>query len=128
MLRRRRLLATAVSLAFGAFFFMPCQPVKSLFSTRRELAISDLSTYELALEYYATDHDGEYPAALSALIEPHDDGFTYLKALTLIPDPWERPYIYERKAGGRGWRLICYGADGKPGGSGEARDLLVESK
>jgi len=41
-------------------------------------------------------------------------------------DPWGRPLIYEPKASGRGYLLQCLGSDGRPGGAGEAADLVVE--
>lgn len=40
-------------------------------------------------------------------------------------DPWGRALVYERTSGGRGYRLSCYGADGRPGGAGEAADWHV---
>ena len=41
-------------------------------------------------------------------------------------DPWGRPLIYEPKTSGRGYVLQCLGSDGRPGGAGEAADLVVE--
>jgi len=41
-------------------------------------------------------------------------------------DPWGRPLAYERKSSGRGYRLACFGSDGRPGGEGDAEDFLVE--
>lgn len=43
------------------------------------------------------------------------------------PDPWGRPLLYQRKAAGAGYRLACLGADGKPGGSGDDADLVVDN-
>lgn len=43
-------------------------------------------------------------------------------------DPWGRPLAYERKANGRGYRLSCLGSDGRPGGTGDAADLLVDER
>ncbi len=41
-----------------------------------------------------------------------------------VRDPWGQPVGYLRTAGG--YQVICYGADGIPGGVGDASDLLVE--
>lgn len=41
-------------------------------------------------------------------------------------DPWNRAFLYRRRAGGRGYTLVCYGADRKPGGSGIDVDLRIE--
>ncbi len=40
-------------------------------------------------------------------------------------DPWGRALAYERTPRG-GYRLSCLGADGKPGGTGDDADLVVE--
>jgi len=40
-------------------------------------------------------------------------------------DPWGRAVLYERH--GKGYVLACYGADGKAGGEGDARDWFVEN-
>lgn len=53
------------------------------------------------------------------------EGFAPLVAARIIPsvpaDPWGRPYLY-RFDGSRG-SVLSYGADGKPGGTGEDADL-----
>jgi hypothetical protein len=43
----------------------------------------------------------------------------------IVEDPWDRPLRYERTSGG--YRLSCLGADGKAGGSGQNRDVVVEN-
>ncbi len=42
-------------------------------------------------------------------------------------DPWGRPLLYKLKSGG-GYVLGCLGADGQPGGEGEAQDLFIEDR
>jgi general secretion pathway protein G len=41
-------------------------------------------------------------------------------------DPWGRVLLYQVKARGRGYILACFGADGEPGGTGDAADWFVE--
>lgn len=41
-------------------------------------------------------------------------------------DPWGRKLVYLVKPRRRGYVLGCYGADGRPGGEGEARDWYIE--
>lgn len=41
-------------------------------------------------------------------------------------DPWGRDLVYLVKPRRRGYVLGCYGADGRPGGEGEARDWYIE--
>jgi general secretion pathway protein G len=54
-----------------------------------------------------------------------EEGFTPLiagRVIESVPaDPWGHPYLY-RFNGKRG-SVLSYGADGKPGGTGEAADL-----
>ncbi len=42
-----------------------------------------------------------------------------------VVDPWGHPVQYQRHA--HGYRVICYGEDGIPGGVGLASDVLVET-
>jgi len=67
-------------------------------------------------------HAGRWPASLDEL-RARPGGVRrwngpYLSATP--EDPWGRPYAYELR--GRP-RITCYGADGAPGGEGEAADL-----
>lgn len=40
-------------------------------------------------------------------------------------DPWGRPYVYRSPGdGGKDYDLATYGADGKPGGTGEDADIV----
>ena len=58
---------------------------------------------------------GRAPAALDELVPA---------ALASVPlDPWDRPFVYEASASG--YRLMCRGADGAPGGAAEAEDVVV---
>lgn len=70
-----------------------------------------------AIERYKARH-GRAPESLDRL----------LPNLVAEPpiDPWGRPLIYERTSR-RGYRLTCYGADGRPGGAGEAADWQVRN-
>jgi hypothetical protein len=66
------------------------------------------------------DHETrkEWPSGLSDLVPAE---------LTSLPDdPWGNPLSYERKAGGKGYRLSCLGADRAPGGVDADADILVE--
>jgi len=45
------------------------------------------------------------------------------KIASVPNDPWGHPFLYAATA--RGYRLTCQGADGAPGGAGEAADLIV---
>jgi hypothetical protein len=58
---------------------------------------------------------GRAPATLEELVPGKLDA---------VPrDPWGRSFVYD--ATGRGYSLVCLGADGAPGGTGDAGDLRV---
>lgn len=81
-----------------------------------------LDTFRLDVGRYPTTQEG-----LAALMAP-PPGVTrwngpYLKK-PVPNDPWDRPYQYRSPGdGGRPYDLYSLGADGAPGGSGEARDV-----
>jgi len=87
--------------------------------------IANLST---ALDALALD-TGRYPNSsegIDALLDPPSgmdmwDG-PYIKKLPR--DPWGNEYVYRGPEGGRGdYEIMSYGADGSPGGDGDAADI-----
>jgi hypothetical protein len=124
------LVLAATVLGCGALVYgithLGCQ---RYFTTHCSLALADLYAIRSALESYAEDHGGVYPANLEALLAHGEDdpGYLYGRS-TLVPDPWRRPYLYEVSADGREFRLRSLGRDGVVGGSGEDEDMLVTSK
>ncbi|RMF76534.1 MAG: hypothetical protein D6738_01260 [Acidobacteria bacterium] len=69
-----------------------------------------------AVEQYRARH-GRLPERIEDLVPRH---------LARLPeDPWGRPVVYTRR--GRGYVVVSYGQDGLPGGSGAARDYVVDS-
>ena len=128
MNRPAKIVFGLVVLILGASALDTCLTNRLLDASNRLLASADLSAIAQALENFAADHDGAYPADLGPLFEQGDGQPCYLKTAGPVTDPWKHPYIYEWNAASRHWRLTCYGSDGKPGGKGDARDLSVESK
>lgn len=59
--------------------------------------------------------NGRTPATLDELVPA--------KIASVPNDPWGHPFLYAATV--RGYRLTCQGADGAPGGGGEAADLVV---
>jgi general secretion pathway protein G len=80
-----------------------------------------------ALDQFRLD-TGRYPSTaegLNALLtDPGLQGWDgpYLKK-GVPNDPWGRPYHYESPGTHSDYDIISYGADGSPGGEGEAKDL-----
>lgn len=82
----------------------------------RRAAESMIRTARAIERYHARKKT--WPASLADLV-PGD--------FAVIPsDPWGNPLEYERKDGGKGYRLSCYGADRARGGVDENADILVE--
>ncbi len=94
-----------------------------------EIQISNIVS---ALSLYRLDV-GKYPAeerGLKALVEkPSDvknwDG-PYLTRRDGIIDPWGQPYVYKRANIDGQVIVMSYGADAKPGGTGEDADVTSE--
>ena len=77
-----------------------------------------------AVTEYAIDFGGQYPASLELLLLPRADGSAYLDAEGPLDDPWGKPYGYEPPSPGSSkFRVFSLGADGKPGGEGDDRDI-----
>ena len=87
-----------------------------------------------ALKMYYTEQ-GTYPTqeqGLEALVRKPESPPVpvkypeggYLDSLQVPRDPWGNEYIYLRPGRhGEPFEVLCYGSDGRPGGSGEATDL-----
>ena len=100
-------------------------------------ATTQLKLLQEALTGYKLDV-GSYPDAsngLQALVEnveqnPKWDG-PYLQPAVVPKDPWGNDYIYAIPGEhNKDYDLVCYGADGQPGGTGENADITnyVEEK
>lgn len=79
-----------------------------------------------ALDEYAHEHDGQYPASLAPLVAPDAKGHCALEGFNgHIPrDPWKREYLYEPPHTGHpAPRVLSLGKDGQRGGSGDDEDV-----
>ena len=82
-------------------------------------ARADIATLEQAIEMYRLDRLAYPPAAegLQALLAGQ-----YIRRLP--NDPWGHPYRYSVPGpGGRPYRIVSWGADGREGGSGDDADI-----
>lgn len=101
---------------------------------RRAKAIANISAFKSAIQLYSMAH-GSIPTqeqGLKALVEkptapPVPDNYPqdgYLDTRKLPKDPWGREYIYLVPGSqGESYEIICYGADGEPGGTEEKADI-----
>ncbi len=96
---------------------------------RAKAAQLQLETVASAVESFRSDV-GRYPTQAEGMTvlmkEPGDlEGWTgpYLKDSKTANDPWGHPIQYRLADDGMTFFVMSYGADGKPGGTGLARDL-----
>jgi general secretion pathway protein G len=84
---------------------------------KRERARADIATYSGAVDGYFLAN-GRYPdnrAGLRALAP------NFVKVVQ--NDPWGRPYQYVQPGRSAPFDVICYGADGREGGTGDDADI-----
>jgi type II secretory pathway pseudopilin PulG len=77
-------------------------------------AWDDIQLISLLLEEYYKVH-GSYPST--------EEGLQKLKELIPLKDPWDRDYVYTCPGVHADYELVCYGANGVPGGEGEDADI-----
>ncbi len=103
-----------------------------LSGARSDTARIQMETFASALDLYRLDMR-KYPTAeagLNALVTA-PAGATrwrgpYLNKSELPLDPWDNPYIYQSPGpGGKPYRMLSHGADGKEGGEDEDADISV---
>jgi general secretion pathway protein G len=93
-----------------------------------------IRNFETALKLYKLDN-GSYPTTeqgLDALINKPATGQIpanykeggYLEEKKIPVDPWGNPYIYASPGLHGDFDIICYGADGKEGGTGKDADIV----
>ncbi len=97
-------------------------------------ATSDLAVFKTALQLYLDDN-GSLPSqrqGLQALVQrptgaPQPANWRpggYLDRHVLPRDPWNNDYLYLTPGRQQEpFEIVCYGADGQPGGEGLAADL-----
>lgn len=94
--------------------------VKSAKAQMKTLADA-VTQYRLDTGHYPSEQEG-----LNALVQkgndPRWDG-PYL-AKGLPPDPWGHAYLWKNPGAGSEVEIISLGKDGKPGGSGDDKDLV----
>jgi len=102
--------------------------IKFLSKAKSDVARIQLQSISTGLDMFLIDV-GRYPneeEGLQALIRRPSGADRwkgpYLTGGEIPKDPWDRPYVYQRPAGG-GVRLLSLGADGVEGGEGENADI-----
>ena len=111
------LVAITIIALFAAIAWQQLAPVGD--QGRRAAARAQIESFMTALQRYNLD-EARFPSSEEGLaaVRPYLN-----KEIPL--DPWGHPYIY-RYPGEHGFgpEVLCYGADGKPGGEGAAEDIV----
>lgn len=99
-------------------------------SSKVEAARIQLDTLSASVDIYYIDNR-RYPSpeeGLSVLLTRPDNLPTwngpYVRTASNLIDPWGNPFAFEPPNGDQPARIISYGADGAPGGSGQEADLV----
>ncbi|HIL37677.1 MAG TPA: type II secretion system protein GspG [Planctomycetes bacterium] len=83
----------------------------------------DLFGIATALDKYKINN-GRFPDSLEDLVNPDENGRTYLIQKTVPKDPWGTEYEYLPPSGGSNeYEIRTLGSDAQPGGEGEKRDI-----
>ncbi len=122
------MLVVVLILAILAALIVP-RVVNRTGDAKRAKAASDIATLSSLLQQYRIDNDA-FPSTeqgLSALRVQPTDATNWRGPYTskdISADPWGNEYVYESPGGGgEDYLIISYGADGAPGGEGDAADL-----
>jgi general secretion pathway protein G len=95
-----------------------------LFKANIAKAKTDIAAIEQAVTTYAVENGGRYPESIENLVQPDENGKTYLQGYTSVPlDPWKNEYVYSPPDGTRDFLITSYGKDGIPGGEGDDADI-----
>ena len=84
---------------------------------KRQRARADIAHYVGAVDAFYLDR-GRYP--------DNQEGLKVLApqfVKTVQPDPWGHPYQYVQPGKGGPFDIICFGADGREGGTGADADI-----
>lgn len=94
-------------------------------SARRDAALSQISSLSNALDAHRLDV-GRYPDTLEGLVRNTSGRSSwngpYIRG-NLPMDPWGNPYQYS--SDGSSFELMSYGADGRPGGTGNDAEIRL---
>jgi len=95
-----------------------------LIKAKQNAARQDIAVIDHALDTFWSEY-GRFPTqeeGLAILAKPTDKFPEPL--LKDVPiDPWGRPYVYVPPTGNGPYDVICLGADGKEGGTGQDADI-----
>lgn len=99
-----------------------------MLKSRQNVARVEISTLCQALESYHSE-TGRYPSmteGLQSLVGTEEEPDGYISGKEIGKDPWGNQYDYTSPGPDSPYQVICYGADGKDGGTGADADLTSD--
>ncbi len=116
-----------VGIGLLATLVMP-SVIQKTFDAETMRAKADVLIIENALDQYAIENQGNYPADLDVLLVEDEHGLAFLDGgEDALLDPWGNRYLYEPPGDEIPRpRVTSLGADGLPGGEGKDRDIDTE--
>jgi general secretion pathway protein G len=124
------LVVTIIAILAGA---VTVEAGKRIKLARRARGLEDIRVLEMAFDSYAADN-GNPPTSQQGLASlrqkptsapvPRNWNGPYIKK-SVPKDPWGNDYVYRYpgQENPEGYDLICYGADGQPGGEDDDADI-----
>ncbi len=87
-----------------------------IFKSSITAAKMDIRNISEAVDLYRANNQGKLPESLDELVEPDENGNTYLKDMTQVPkDPWGNEYQLEEDPERKdGYIIRSYGPDREP--------------
>ena len=73
------------------------------------VAKTSIITIAGAVTEFVINNAGRYPDSLDVLVEPDENGKSYLDLTSTPTDPWGNPFDYQPPIGTEPFRVICYG-------------------
>ncbi|MFT7486694.1 MAG: general secretion pathway protein G [Candidatus Paceibacteria bacterium] len=87
-------------------------------------AKSDIMAIDSAIGDFLVSNGGRFPDSLQDLVDTDENGYRYLKQMSVPMDPWGTEYQYEPPVAGQTTaRVFTLGKDGVPGGEGDNEDM-----
>lgn len=84
---------------------------------------ADIRALSNAIDNYAIENAGVYPASLVDLLESPEGRPAFIKGNRIPVDPWGVEYAYAPPSGDSSYRVFTLGEDGQEGGEGEDADV-----
>jgi general secretion pathway protein G len=95
-----------------------------IFKANAARAKTEATTIANQLKLYMTENGMSSLPSDFELIVLTEGADPLLEKKDDLLDPWKNPYVLRLPGEGRDWDVLSYGADGQPGGEGEAQDII----